>query len=70
MCNLCESKIYRPRFECRTAFEYWMRIALADPREFAYTAPRRIACRLLRHHNVTCRGRMDHERDTRSSMRW
>lgn len=59
MCSLCEFTLYRPRPKCRTAVEYWLRFAIAEPAEFAYVAPRRAACRLLSWHNVTCRGRPD-----------
>lgn len=31
-------------------------------REFLYCAWGRVACRVLRHHNLTCRGRNDHRR--------
>ncbi|MFZ3569431.1 hypothetical protein ACNYS0_20995 [Streptomyces sp. BH034] len=48
---------YHYRTECRTAAEYWLRFALAEPHEFAYVVPRRIACRLLGRHNPTCAGR-------------
>lgn len=47
---------YHYRGECSTALGYWLRFALTEPREFTYVVPRRIACRLLRRHNVTCRG--------------
>ncbi|HEY9370140.1 hypothetical protein [Streptomyces sp.] len=53
---------YRPRNECDTAFGYWLLYALSEPRDFAYCAPRRIACCVLGRHNVTCRGRRDHPR--------
>ena len=42
---------------------YWIGYAIHDPRDFAYSAPRRIACRLLGRHNATCRGRRDHPRN-------
>jgi hypothetical protein len=51
---------YRPRAECGNAFAYWLSYAVAEPRDFAYCAPRRIACRLFGHHNATCCGRLDH----------
>ncbi|WP_055526023.1 hypothetical protein [Streptomyces graminilatus] len=35
---------------------WWLGYALHQPREFAYVAPRRIACRLGQH-NPTCIGR-------------
>ncbi|MDX2838015.1 hypothetical protein PV377_03175 [Streptomyces ipomoeae] len=41
---------------------YWISYAVNESRDFAYCAPRRIACRLLGWHNVTCRGRRDHPR--------
>ncbi|MFF9215613.1 hypothetical protein [Streptomyces viridosporus] len=41
----------------RTGLAWWIGYALHEPREFAYTAPRRIACRLLGRHNPTCIGR-------------
>lgn len=40
-----------------TGAEYWLRFLLGKSREFAYVVPRRIACRLLGRHNVTCVGR-------------
>ncbi len=45
-----------------TGAEYWLRFLLGEPREFAYVVLRRLACRLLGRHNVTCRGRTDHPR--------
>lgn len=45
-----------------TGLEYWARFLVGEPREFAYVVPRRIACRLLGRHNVTCEGRTDHPR--------
>lgn len=53
---------YRGRSDCRNAATYWLRYAATEPRDFAYCAPRRIACRLFGLHNVTCRGRADHPR--------
>ena len=53
---------YRGRSECRNAATYWLRYALTEPRDFAYCAPHRIACRLLGRHNATCQGRLDHPR--------
>lgn len=53
---------YRERSECHNAATYWLRYAITEPWDFAYTVPRRITCRLLRRHNVTCRGRTDHPR--------
>lgn len=54
--------LYRSRSNCRTAMEYWLRYLLGEPRDFAYAVPRRLACRWLGRHNVTCRGRRDHPR--------
>lgn len=54
--------VYRARSECRSAFTYLLRYALAEPRDAAYALPRRAACRLLGRHNATCRGRPDHPR--------
>ncbi|MBL3669063.1 hypothetical protein JL475_24330 [Streptomyces sp. M2CJ-2] len=48
-----------------TGAEYWLRFLIGEPREFVYVVPRRIACRLFRWHNVTCRGRRDHPRRRR-----
>lgn len=53
---------YRFREDCGSGLTYWLWYALAEPRDFIYTAPRRVACRLFKHHNVTCRGRRDHPR--------
>ncbi|WP_435610058.1 hypothetical protein [Streptomyces sp. C10-9-1] len=53
---------YRARSDCRSTVTYWLRYALAEPRDLAYAAPRRLACRLLGRHNATCRGRTDHPR--------
>ncbi len=50
---------YRPT---ATRPEYWARFLIGEFREFAYVVPRRVACRLLGWHNVTCRGRRDHPR--------
>ncbi|MFJ2178901.1 hypothetical protein ACIOHE_39160 [Streptomyces sp. NPDC087851] len=41
----------------RTGVSWWLGYALHEPGEFAYTAPRRIACRVLGRHNPTCIGR-------------
>jgi hypothetical protein len=46
----------------RQGAAYWIGYAVNEPRDFAYCAPRRIACRLFGWHNVTCRGRLDHPR--------
>jgi hypothetical protein len=48
---------YRPRSDCRTVLEYWLRYAISEPCDFTYCAPRRIACSLLGWHNTTCVGR-------------
>lgn len=53
-------------YESRNAATYWLRYALAEPRDFLYTALGRITCRLGRH-NTTCRGRADHPRSTSTS---
>lgn len=45
------------RWMARTGLAWWIGYALHEPREFAYTAPRRLACRLLGWHNPTCIGR-------------
>ena len=47
---------YRFREDCGNAFTYWLWYALSEPRDFAYTAPRRAACRLFGHHSAACRG--------------
>ncbi|MFD7093384.1 hypothetical protein [Streptomyces xanthophaeus] len=36
---------------------YWLRHLRYEPRDFAYAAPRRLACRLFGRHNITCHGR-------------
>lgn len=41
----------------RTGLRWWIGYALYEPRDFAYAAPRRLACRLFRWHNPTCIGR-------------
>jgi hypothetical protein len=41
----------------RTGLAWWIGYALHEPREFTYTAPRRLACRLFGQHNPTCIGR-------------
>ncbi|NED31095.1 hypothetical protein [Streptomyces sp. SID8499] len=46
----------------RRGLAYWIGYAIYEPRDFAYCAPRRLVCRLLGWHNVTCRGRRDHTR--------
>lgn len=40
----------------RTGLAWWIGYAIHEPSEFAYVAPRRIACHLGRH-NPTCVGR-------------
>ncbi|MFD9306124.1 hypothetical protein ACFWCB_26305 [Streptomyces sp. NPDC060048] len=32
----------------------WLRHLVYEPRDFAFAAPRRMACRLLGRHNITC----------------
>ena len=54
--------LYLARSDCRSALTYWLRYALGEPRDFAYSAPRRIACRLFGRHNHTCRGLRNHPR--------
>ncbi|NML55379.1 hypothetical protein HHL19_16545 [Streptomyces sp. R302] len=44
-----------------TGPEYWLRYLIGEPHDFAYAVPRRIACRILRRHNATCAGRLDHQ---------
>lgn len=41
----------------RTGLAWWLGYALHEPRDFAYAAPRRLACRLFGRHNPTCIGR-------------
>lgn len=41
----------------RTGLQWWLGYALHEPRDFAYAAPRRLACRLAGWHNPTCVGR-------------
>lgn len=41
----------------RTGLSWWIGYALHEPREFAYSAPRRLACRAFGRHNPTCVGR-------------
>ncbi|WP_423833351.1 hypothetical protein [Streptomyces manipurensis] len=48
---------------------YWLRHLRYEPWDFAYAAPRRLACRLLRRHNITCHGRPDCRRFGRRSIR-
>lgn len=53
-------RVLTPRntaWQTRTGIAWWLGYALHEPRDFAYTAPRRIACRVLRQHNPTCVGR-------------
>lgn len=49
-------------FTYKTGWRYWLSYLLQEPRDAAYTIPRRLACRLLLHHNTTCLGRRDHPR--------
>jgi len=49
----------------RQGLAYWLGYAIHEPRDFAYCAPRRLACRLLGRHNATCDGRRDHPRNYR-----
>lgn len=53
---------YRTLSECHGPVAYWLRYLLAEPRDAAYALPRRIACRVLGRHNITCQGRRDHRR--------
>lgn len=46
---------YRPRREFRTAVGWAANYLLAEPHDAAHTLPRRLVCRLLKRHNVTCR---------------
>lgn len=48
---------------------YWLRYLAYDHRGFAHAAPRRLACRLLRRHNITCHGRPDCKRFAPKAMR-
>lgn len=41
----------------RRGLARWIGYALHEPREFIYTAPRRVACHLFGWHNPTCVGR-------------
>ncbi|MEV7712302.1 hypothetical protein [Streptomyces sp. NPDC088270] len=53
-------RVLTPRnseWRARTGAAWWIGYALHEPRDFAYTAPRRVACRLLGRHNPTCVGR-------------
>jgi hypothetical protein len=53
---------YRFREDCRNGAIYWFWYALAEPGDFAYTAPRRLACCLFDRHSAACRGIPDHPR--------
>lgn len=53
---------YRCRSDRSSALTYWITYLLAEPRDAAYTVPGRLACRIFGKHNVTCRGRRDHQR--------
>lgn len=53
-------RVLTPRnsaWQTRTGLARWIGYALHEPRDFAYTAPRRIACRVFGRHNPTCVGR-------------
>lgn len=52
----------RSNWTARTGLPYWLGYLMHSPAEFAYTVPRRIACRVLRRHNPTCIGRLNHPR--------
>lgn len=54
----------------RRGVAYWISYAAHEPRDFVYCTPRRIACRVLGWHNITCRGRRDHARRYREGWRW
>lgn len=41
-------------------FRYWARYAVREPRDFAFHAPRRLACIVLGLHSIVCEGRPDH----------
>ncbi|GGU62764.1 hypothetical protein [Streptomyces lavendofoliae] len=49
-------------YESMNAVTYWLRYALSEPRDFAYAAPRRLACRFFGHHSAACRGVPGHPR--------
>jgi hypothetical protein len=53
---------YRLRVDCPNAATYWIWYALSEPRDFAYSVPGRIACRLFGHHGAVCRGIPGHSR--------
>lgn len=53
-------RVLTPRntaWHAHTGLARWIGHALHEPRDFAYAAPRRIACRLFGWHNPTCVGR-------------
>ncbi|MEV1063392.1 hypothetical protein [Streptomyces sp. NPDC050263] len=53
-------RVLTPRnsaWQARTGLRWWLGYALHEPRDFAYAAPRRLACTLLGQHNPTCIGR-------------
>ncbi|MEU9661913.1 hypothetical protein [Streptomyces chartreusis] len=53
-------RVLTPRnsaWQARTGPGWWIGYALYEPRDFAYAAPRRLACRLFHWHNPTCIGR-------------
>lgn len=43
-------------------FRFWLHYAVLEPRDFAFHAPRRLACVLLGLHSSACEGRLDHLR--------
>jgi len=52
-------RVLTPRnsaWRMRTGPARWIGYAIHEPREFTYTAPRRLACRLFGRHNPTCIG--------------
>ncbi|MFB7739582.1 hypothetical protein ACFC08_35585 [Streptomyces sp. NPDC056112] len=56
---------FLPRSEYRSALTYHARYLLAEPLDWAHWTAGRIACRVFRRHNSTCRGRRDHPRTGR-----
>jgi uncharacterized circularly permuted ATP-grasp superfamily protein len=52
-------RVLTPRnsaWHAHTGLARWLGHALHEPRDFAYTAPRRLACTLFGRHNPTCIG--------------
>lgn len=52
-------RVLTPRYgawQARTGLGWWIGYVLYEPRDFAYAAPRRLACRLFGWHNPTCIG--------------